>query len=135
MEFQTRKIKEKDYDLLVSWWKDWGWDAVPKDMLPSNGDDGIMLEKDGEPIIAGFVYFGYDSIAWLDYIVADKNASRITRAKSLIYLLEVVEELVKKAGKKYIITVTDNKSLMSTFTKKNWYVDKDPLHKVVKIIK
>jgi hypothetical protein len=81
------------------------------------------------------VYFGYDSIAWLDYIVADKNANRITRAKSLIYLLEVVEELVKKAGKKYIITVTDNKSLMSTFTKNNWHVDKDPLHKVVKIIK
>ena len=135
MEFQIRKIKEKDYDLLVSWWKEWGWDAVPKDMLPSNGGDGIMLEKDVKPIIAGFVYFGYDNIAWLDYIVADKNAERLTRAKSLINLLEVVEELVKKAGKKYIITVTDNKSLMSTFVKKNWYVDKDPLHKVVKIIK
>ena len=47
MEFQARKIEEKDYDLLVSWWKEWGWDAVPKDMLPSNGDDGIMLEKHG----------------------------------------------------------------------------------------
>lgn len=134
MEFQARKIEEKDYDLLVSWWKEWGWDAVPKDMLPSNGDDGIMLEKDGKPIIAGFVYFGYDNIAWLDYIVADKNAKRITRAKSLMTFLEIVEEVVKKAGKKYIITVTENKSLISSFKKRNWRID-DPLHKVIKMIK
>ena len=46
----------------------------------------------------------------------------------------MVEEMVKKAGRKYIITVSDNKSLISTFKKKNWYVDKDPLHKIIKKI-
>ncbi len=132
MELNVRKITEKDYDLLVEWWEQWGWDPVPQDMLPANGDNGLMIEKNGKPIIAGFIYFGYDSIAWFDYIIADKKAEKITRAKALIHLIDVVEDFVRKSGRKYIITVSDNKSLISTFKKKNWYVDKDPLHKIMK---
>jgi hypothetical protein len=40
--------------------------------------------------------------------------------------------MVKQAGKKYIITVSDNKSLISTLKKKYWSVDKDPLYKIIK---
>lgn len=135
MELNVRNLTEKDYSTLVQWWKDWGWDPVPQDMLPENGKGGVMIEKNNEPIIAGFLFWSNSNIVWFDWIISNKKASKITRAKALITLVKVVENMVETAGKKYIITVSDNKSLISTFKKKNWHIDKDPLHKIIKVIK
>lgn len=132
MELNARNLIEQDYDTLVKWWKDWGWDPVSRDMLPDNGKGGVMVQSGKEPIIAGFLYWSNSNVVWFDWIVSDKKSSKITRAKSLMYLMDLVESMVKNAGKKYIITVSDNKSLISTFKKKDWYVDEDPLHKIMK---
>lgn len=134
MELNVRNLTEKDYTTLVKWWKEWGWDPVPQDMLPDNGAGGVMIQQGGKPIIAGFLFWSNSNIVWFDWIISDKNVSKLTRAKSLIYLIDVVEGMVKSAGKKYIITISDNKSLISTFKKKNWYVDEDPLNKIIKKI-
>jgi len=133
MELNVRNLTEKDYSTLVKWWKDWGWDPIPQDMLPENGKGGVMIEKNNKPIIAGFLFWSNSNIVWFDWIISDKKANRITRAKALISLLNIVEDMVEAAGKKYIITVSDNKSLISTFKKKNWNVS-DPLHKIIKVI-
>lgn len=135
MELNVRNLTEKDYSTLVEWWKDWGWDPVPQDMLPDNGAGGVMIHQDNKPLIAGFLFWSNSNIVWFDWIVSNKKVSKLTRAKSLIYLIDVVEEMVKSAGKKYIITISDNKSLISTFKKKRWYVDEEPLHPLNKIIK
>ena len=132
MELNVRTLTEKDYELLTKWWLDWGWDPVPQDMLPDNGKSGIMIQNGDKPIIAGFLFWSNSNMVWFDWIISDKKCSKIARAKALVTLLQLVEEMVKQAGKKYIITVSDNKSLISTFKKKNWYVDKDPLHKIMK---
>jgi len=134
MELNVRNLTEKDYTTLVKWWKEWGWDPVPQDMLPDNGAGGVMIQQGSKPIIAGFLFWSNSNIVWFDWIISDKNVSKLTRAKSLIYLIDVVEGMVKSAGKKYIITISDNKSLISTFKKKNWYVDEDPLNKIIKKI-
>ena len=35
MELNIQKLKDNDYEkLLVNWWKDWGWEAPPKNFLP-----------------------------------------------------------------------------------------------------
>ena len=134
MKLNVRTLTEKDYDLLVKWWNDWGWDPVPQDMLPENGKSGIMIEDDKKPIIAGFLFWSNSQMVWLDWIISDKKCSKLTRAKALYNLINMAEEMVKKAGKKYMITVSDNKSLITTFNKKGWCVDKDPLHKIIKKI-
>ena len=34
MEFGIRKLNPSDYeDVLVKWWKDWGWQAPAKDFF------------------------------------------------------------------------------------------------------
>jgi len=134
MKLNVRSLTEDDYNLLVTWWKDWGWDPVPQDMLPDNGKSGIMIEDGNKPIIAGFLFWTNSKMVWLDWIISDKKSKKITRAKALYTLINVAEEMIKKSGKKYVITVSDNKSLIATFSKKNWYVDEDPLYKIIKKI-
>lgn len=134
MELNVRNLTEKDYSILVEWWKDWGWDPVPQDMLPDNGTGGVMIEQYNKPVIAGFLFWSNSNIVWFDWIVSDKKINKLTRAKALMHLIDVVENMVKSAGKKYIITISDNKSLISTFKKKRWYVDEDPLNKIIKTL-
>ncbi len=134
MKSNIRNIVESDYEMLVEWWKDWGWDPVSKDMLPDNGTGGIIVEQDNKPIIAGFIYWSNSNVIWFDWIISDKKASRIKRAKSLIIMIDAVEEMARAKGKKYIITVSDNESFISTLSKKKWHVDKDPLKKIIKTI-
>ena len=46
MEFTVRRLTEKDWDTLVSWWKQWEFDFVPsKEFLPDNGTGGLIVEK------------------------------------------------------------------------------------------
>ena len=88
----------------------------------------------GWACIAGFLFWSNSEMVWLDWIISNKKCNKLTRAKALYNLINMAEEMVKKAGKKYMITVSDNKSLIATFNKKGWSVDKDPLHKIIKKI-
>jgi hypothetical protein len=46
MKFNIRRLEESDYDELVNWWKDWKWEAPPRDFLPENGTGGFMVSND-----------------------------------------------------------------------------------------
>tara|TARA_R110000764_G_scaffold92499_1_gene175839 strand:- start:208 stop:612 length:405 start_codon:yes stop_codon:yes gene_type:complete len=134
MKLNVRNLVESDYDLLVQWWKDWGWSPVSKDMLPDNGLGGIMIQSEKTPIIAGFIYWTNSDAVWLEWVVSDKKANRITRAKALMTIIDVVEEMARAEGKKYLVTFSDNKSFISTLKKKSWYVDDEPIKKIIKKI-
>ena len=55
MTLNIRPLNETDYDeTLVGWWKDWKWDAPPKDFLPENGSGGMIVLDGDEPVCAGF---------------------------------------------------------------------------------
>ena len=42
MDFSIRKLEPSDYEeVLVGWWKDWGWQAPAQDFLPENGEGGL----------------------------------------------------------------------------------------------
>ena len=47
MELSIRKLKESDWDTLVSLWKMWpDWQTHPtKALLPENGTGGLIVEK------------------------------------------------------------------------------------------
>jgi len=134
MKLNARNLVESDYDLLVKWWKDWGWDPVPRDVLPDNGLGGIMIQSEKTPIIAGFIYWTNSNAVWLGWVISDKKANRITRAKALMIIIDTIEQMAKAEGKKYLVTFSDNKSFVSTLKKKNWYVDNEPIKKIIKKI-
>ena len=56
MKLKLRRLEESDYDTLVTWWKDWKWEAPPGDFLPENGTGGFMVSNNDSDICAGFIY-------------------------------------------------------------------------------
>lgn len=114
---EVRYLKESDYDdILVGWWSQWRWSAPAKDMLPQNGEGGIIVSKDGEDICAGFVYFTNSKTAWIEYIISNPNyKNREDRKNALNMLINVLSIYVEQEGYKYIYTSLKNKHLIDRY--------------------
>lgn len=134
MKFKTRTLLEEDYSMLEKWWAAWGWPAVSKDILPDNGTGGIMIEHDGKPIVAGFIYWSNSGLCWLDWVVGDPDGSKRIRPLAIKLLIETVEVMVKDAGKKCIMSISRSNSLLKIHKKLGWVVDETPSHEMIKLI-
>lgn len=117
MKFETRLLNENDYDeILVNWWKDWGWDAPTKDFLPENGKGGLIIFDGKDPICAGFIYMTNSGVAWVDWIISSKTYTDKNNRKEAIYLLiESLTLIAKNSGAKYSYALIKHKGLIKTY--------------------
>ena len=79
----TRTLTESDYEILSDWWKAWSWPVMAKDMLPDNGTGGIMVEHEGENIVAGFLYWSNSKLVWLDWIISNPKSDKDIRQEAI----------------------------------------------------
>ena len=118
MIFDIKILKSNDYDdTLVKWWEDWGWTPPPKDFLPQEGTGGMMvLDPDGTPICAGFIYITNSKVCLIEFIVSNKKYRKKPHRKNAMGLLiETLTNFSKRNGAKYCYSLLKHKSLMSTF--------------------
>lgn len=135
MELNIRKLEESDWDTLVSWWDAWPeWTNPPKDFLPDNGTGGFMVEKNGLPIVAGFMYFTNSKGVLLEWIVSSPTYREDDRQEALEFLINTCEDFIKQAGKKYIFSIGRNKHLIKTHKKLGYNVDTKSSHEIIKTI-
>ena len=120
MDFSIRKLNPSDYDdILVGWWKDWGWQAPAKDFLPEDGKGGLMVLDKGTPVCAGFLYITNSSVAWVEWIISNKKYEK-NRAEALDLLLDKLIVSTNKLNIKYVFATNDNKSLINKFVNKGF---------------
>jgi len=134
MELKARSLTEKDYNILSEWWKAWGWPVMAKDMLPDNGTGGIMIDNEGENIVAGFLYWSNSKLVWLDWIISNPNANKKIRKQAIEMLIFTAEQMVKDAGSKYMMSISRSNSLLKIHKHMGWSVDKTPSHEMIKVI-
>ena len=113
--FSSRKLKEEDYDLLVSWWKQWRWTAPPRDFLPQNGTGGVMIEKDGKQVVAGFIYLTNSAVAWSEFIISNFDYKESDRHEAIKFLISELSRISQDCGAKYVYTVVKNQSLQKLY--------------------
>ena len=117
MEFNIRKLNSTDYDnILVEWWKDWGWDAPAKDFLPDDGEGGLMVLDEDVPVCAGFIYITNSKVAWVDWIISNKNYKKKNKHEAVKLLVDRLTGLCKKSGSKYAYALIKHKGLVETYT-------------------
>ena len=134
MELKTRLLKDEDYKTLCEWWKHWPkWPvSPPKTFLPDNGKGGLMVEKNGRPVCAGFLYMTNSDAVLLEWIVSDPEYRDKDRKQAIELLITSAEELCKKLGKVHMFTIGRNKHLINTHKKLGWFVDEEPSHEIIK---
>lgn len=113
--FNIRFLNEADYDVLCQWWKAWRWTAPPRDFLPENGCGGLMIEKYGVPVVAGFLYFTNSAVAWSEFVISNFDYKEKDRKEVIKTLIFELSELAKSKGSKYIYTVVKNQNLKQIY--------------------
>jgi len=134
-KLKSRLLKDSDWETLCQWWESWPkWVNPPKSFLPDNGKGGLMIEKEGKPIVAGFLYITNSDAVLLEWIVSDPEYRDKDRKEALELLIASAEATCKGLGKKHMFTIGRNKHLIETHKKLGWTVDSDPSHEIIKNI-
>ena len=117
MELYIRELNESDYDnILVAWWKQWGWEPPQRDFLPDNGKGGIIVYDQDTPICAGFMYITNSKVAWVDWIISNKEYTKKPHRKDAIKLLvSTLTEICKNTGSKYVYALIKSRHLIETY--------------------
>lgn len=117
MELYIRELNESDYDnILVAWWKQWGWEPPQRDFLPDNGKGGIIVYDQHTPICAGFMYITNSKVAWVDWIISNKEYTKKPHRKDAIKLLvSTLTGICKNTGSKYVYALIKSRHLIETY--------------------
>ena len=116
MEFNIRPLNDTDYDtILKGWWTDWGWEPPQKDFLPDDGKGGIMVLNDEEPICAGFMYTTNSKVAWVDWIISNKEYRGDDRKEAISLLVDTLTNICKSTGHKYSYALIKHQGLIKTY--------------------
>lgn len=122
MKFNLRAVSGEDYDnVLLKWWKNWGWEAPPKDFLP---ETGLIVSKGNIDICAGFLYLTNSKVGLTEFVVSNKEYRDSDRGEALDFLLDCILELADKNGCKYAHVILKNKSLLRRY-KRAGYIESD----------
>ena len=125
MKLKLRRLEESDYDTLVTWWKDWKWEAPPRDFLPENGTGGFMVSNNDSDICAGFIYLTNSKIAWIEFIISDKQYKEEDRNEAIQFLINSLSGVAEETGAKYGYAILKNKSHMKYYEEANFTVTSD----------
>ena len=136
MDLKIRKLKESDWDTLVSLWNMWpDWQHhPPKALLPENGTGGLIVEKNNIAIIAGFIYTTNSKIGWMEWLVSDPNYRESDRKEATKMLISGLEYVAKVSGCEAVISIGRNKSLMEMHKSLDYTIDEKPSYEISKKI-
>jgi hypothetical protein len=131
-----RILNDTDYqEILVGWWKDWGWEAPAKDFLPEDGKGGLMIMDGDTPVCAGFTYVTNSKVAWVDWIISNKTYRKKPQRKEAINLLiETLTNVCKNSGSKYCYALIKNQSLVNIYKELGYTKGDNYVGEMIKIL-
>jgi hypothetical protein len=134
MEFKIRLLNENDYsDILVEWWKQWGWEAPTRDFLPGDGTGGLIVFDGDTPVCAGFVYLTNSRVSWVDWIISNKEY-RGERKKALTMLVDSLTNISEQSGSKYAYALIKNQSLIKVYEELGYIKSESYTSEMIKLL-
>ena len=120
-----RTFKKGDYEMCCDWWK-WWWKDIPvkKALLP-NDKTCFVIESNGIPVAAGFLYPFENSLVGYGptWVVSNPEYREKDRRKLLEFLITCIEKEAKETyGMVQLFTVCGNKFMQKIHEKLNWYM-------------
>lgn len=94
--------KDRHYNDMCSWWEKHHWIPCPIDALPSVG---LVAEND-EGVAVAYLGMYVDTVGFVDWAIADTDNPERTEALSTLF--DVLSQLARLKGIKYIYSFTKN---------------------------
>ena len=120
MKLNIKSLEESDYEqILVGWWKDWKWEAPVKDFLPDEGKGGLIVYDDKTPVCAGFIYMTNSKVAWVDWIISNKDYKE-SRKEALSILISTLTTVAKNLDNKFAYALIKHNGLIGVYEQQGY---------------
>ena len=134
MKFNTTPLQHEDYDnILKGWWKDWGWEAPSRDFLPQDGQGGIMVWNGDTPVCAGFLYNTNSKVAWVDWIISNKEY-RESRKEALSILIQTLTSVAKNLDNKFAYALIKHNGLIGVYEQQGYTTGDSYNKEMIKVL-
>jgi hypothetical protein len=134
MKFNTTPLQHEDYDnILKGWWKDWGWEAPSRDFLPQDGQGGIMVWNGDTPVCAGFLYNTNSKVAWVDWIISNKDY-RESRKEALSILIQTLTSVAKNLDNKFAYALIKHNGLIGVYEQQGYTAGDSYNKEMIKVL-
>lgn len=107
-------LESKDYDLILTpWWHSWGWGTAPsREILPENGNGGMIVFDSETPICAGFLYETNSKICWINWVVSNRHyRKKPNRSQAFSMLIKNLEREAFARGYKACYFASNSSTL------------------------
>ena len=130
-----RKIVEEDWKVIPTWYDQRpDWTMMPREAYPGNGLSGIIACKDDKPVAVGFVYLANSTIAFLDWIISDKEYREEDRDEIVKQLILELEGYAKDNGHNICYSIGRHEKLIEKHKELGWWVNDHHSYELIKII-
>lgn len=96
-------LNEEDYAVVCGMMNGWGMNALHRRMLSENG---AIISKDGIDACSGWLYQSDSKIAWIEWVVMNKEAPKEIRTGALDFLYETLFNRAKELGFEVIMSLS-----------------------------
>lgn len=129
---QARKITEKDFNTIISWYKKRDWPLMSKEFLPDDGKGGLIISHNNIDIVAGFIWFTNSKVSWFGFPISDPDYKEDNKSEAIDMLITCAEQVCKKQGSKIMFTYQGQGST-KRYEKLGWNI-KEKATNILKII-
>ena len=123
-----RPIKEEDYKFINKWWEQIGKEPPPRSLLPENGLHGLMVCKDGRPIVCTYLYLTNSKFGYCDYMISDINYKGRDRFDIILKLMNMCIGTGFKLGCEDFWFITKSKGMLKRCKALGVKVGEDPYY-------
>ena len=130
-----RSIKIEDYKYINNWWLENGEEEPPSlSMLPDGGLGGVLVEKNGIPIAAMYLYLTNSAVGYIANAIADPKYKSKDRFELITRLIDECVRRGAAVGCSMVWATSQSKGIIKRCRELNYEVSEQQHHILTKYI-
>ncbi len=128
---KVRKLHEKDWEYLPSWWEAYNQPVPQRAFLPENGLGGFVVVNESGPIAAMWLWLTNSKTAIPAVVVADKFYRDTDRSDALQLLVDFTTDFAYEMGYEFAFAWAKPGVLLEKYEQTGYTVDKTPSYELI----
>ena len=105
-KYSIRQITVEDYTYINKWYKQIGIPQPKSSILPNNGLDGFVIEKNKRLLAAVYLYLTNSKMGYFDFLISDPNYKGKDRFEVIIMLFQHCTKIFEDLGLECVFMTT-----------------------------
>ena len=128
---QCRKIKESDWEIIPTWYKQYDQEVPQREFYPENGLGGFVVCDEKEPIAIMWLWLTNSKTAIPAVVISDKSYRGPDRSDALQLLVDFTTDFAEKMGCKFAFAWAKPGVLLEKYVKSGYKKDEVPSHELL----